>query len=321
MLCRGTDGQSGLRCALCLACLLVCGSALAQTQTRVGTPAAGHGSVSASLQYIAIEERSRVDGSGGVEDFGRIDLRSLYLELDYGLSDRLALSLWLPFKSNRYRGDFPHDPRLLLDARGERFLDDGEWHSSLADVGIGLRWLWREDPLAVTPFISFHWPSRDYPLFTETQAGTQQWRLDLGVNLGDRLGPAHWNTWWQAGVAYSLMEKTRPRDAPARRVNRSMLHLSIGKMLSPESGLSLTLTRRDTYNALDFPFDFRPPFNDDLFYHHDQLLPWEYTTASLAWGRSLGSDWQLDLSYGRTVSLRWGHKYKHALTMGLTRSF
>lgn len=314
---RRRPGPTWMLFALCLGG----GHAAAQTQTRLGVPADGEGSVSATFQYIAIEERSRVDGSGGVEDFGRIDLRSLYLEMDYGLTDRLALTLWAPFKSNRYRGDFPHDPRLLLDPRGERFLDDGEWHGSWADLGIGVRWLWREAPVVVTPFVSFHWPSRDYPLHTETQAGTGQWRLDLGVNVGDRFGPPHWNTWWQAGLAYSVMEKTEPRDAPARRVNRSMAHLTVGKMLSPESGVSLTVTRRDTFNALNFPSEFRPPFNDDLFYFHDQLLPWEYTTASLAWGRSFGDDWQLNLSYGRTIDLRWGHKYKHAVTVGVTRSF
>lgn len=319
---RSSTGRRVTGAAVALLGLaLACGPAAAQTQTRLGVPVDGQGSISATFQYIAIEERSRVDGSGGVEDFGRIDLRSLYLEMDYGLTDRLALTLWAPFKSNRYRGDFPHDPRLLADARGERFLDDGQWHSSWADVGIGLRWLWLEAPVVVTPFVSFHWPSRDYPLFTETQAGTQQWRLDLGVNVGDSFGPPRWNTWWQAGIAYSVMEKTRPRDAPARRVNRSMAHVTVGKLLSPESGISFTLTRRDTFNALHFPEDFRFPFDDDLFYFHDQLLPWEYTTAALAYGRSFGDRWQLNLSYGRTVELRWGHKYEHALTVGLTRSF
>ena len=302
-----------------LACLLIVATAgEAQTQTSIGVPAKGHGSVASTFQYIAIEERNT---GFGVERFGRIDLRSLYFSLDYGLTDRLALSLWMPFKSNRYRGDFPHDPRLLLDPRGERFLDDGDWHSSWGDWGAGLRWQWLAKPVAVTPFVSFHHPSRRYPYFTETQAGTRQWRLDLGVNAGGRVGVPRWNMYWEAGVAYSVMEKTRPRGFAARRVNHSMVHVTVGKLLSPRSRVHATLSRRDTFNALDFPGEFNPPFVDDLFYWHDQLLPWEYTTASLGYERALGTRYQLLVSYGRTVELRFGHRYDHAVTVGLQRAF
>ena len=60
-------------------------------------------------------------------------------------------------------------------------------------MGINLRWQWRTAPIAVTPFVGYYFPSNDYPLFTETQAGTQQWRADFGVNLAGRLGPPRLN--------------------------------------------------------------------------------------------------------------------------------
>jgi hypothetical protein len=97
-------------------------AAAAQTQGKIGVPARGTGTMGVSLQHITITER---DLTILREEFGEITLRSAYFELDYGLTDRLALELTLPYKSNRYVGNQPHDPRLLLDDHGEVFRDNG----------------------------------------------------------------------------------------------------------------------------------------------------------------------------------------------------
>ena len=97
-------------------------TAAAQTQGKIGVPERGRGTMGVTLQHITITERAF---EGASQEFGEITLRSAYFELDYGLTDRLALELTLPYKSNRYVGDQPHDPSLLLNDHGEIFRDDG----------------------------------------------------------------------------------------------------------------------------------------------------------------------------------------------------
>jgi hypothetical protein len=297
--------------------------ATAQTQTAVAVPEAGHGSVGMSFQYSKINQRTIPESfGGGLENFGEITLRSAWLELDYGLTDRLAVSAWVPFKSNRYSGDTPHDPiHDLDDDHGERFLDDGHYHASWGDWGLGLRWQWRTQPVAITPFVSFHYPMRDYPLFTETQAGTGQWRLDLGVNAGARFPGALRNVYWQAGYAYSYMERTEPYDAPARRVNHGTLNLELGWLVSPTTTLRANYAYRKTFNGLTFPEEFNLPPRGDQFYFHDQLFPWESATASVGASWQVGDRWAVVANWGRTVDITWGHKYRSAVSVGVSRSF
>lgn len=293
-------------------------AAYAQTQDKLGVPARGTGTMGVSVQHITITER---DLTILTQEFGEVTLRSAYFELDYGLTDRLALNVTLPYKSNRYVGDQPHDPRLLQDDHGERFLDDGKYHSNWGDIGLNLRWLWRSDPIAVTPFVGYYRPASHYPLFTETQAGTGQWRVDVGVNVGGRLGPPTRNLFWQAGFAYSYMEKTHPSDAPARRANHSLLNVELDWMATPRLTTYLALTRLTPHNALEF-VDFLPGlFTSDLYYWHDRLLPWEYTTWAFGMSYQASEALTLSMGYGRTQSVSFGHLFEPALTFGISRSF
>lgn len=292
--------------------------ACAQTQVNVGVPGRGNGTYGITLQQITIHER---DLDIFRENFGEVSLRSAYFEFDYGLTDRLAINVTLPFKSNRYVGDLPHDPRLLNDDHGEPFYDDGRYHSAWGDMGVNLRWLWKTNPIAVTPFVGYYFPTNDYPLFTETQAGTQQWRADFGVNLAGRLGPPQLNLLWQAGFAYSLMEKTRPADAPGRRVDHSRVSAQLSWRATPTLTPFLALSHYETHNALDFPSEFVGIFTSDQWYYHDQLLPWGYTTWSLGLSYQTPQRWNVSASYGETLNVGFGHIYDPALAFNFTRGF
>lgn len=299
-------------------CVLHSGTALTQTQVNVGVPGRGNGSYGVSLQHITITKR---DLDVVYHEFGEVTLRSAFFDFDYGLTERLALNVTLPFKSNRYIGDQPHDPRLLLDDHGEEFLDDGRYHSAWGDIGVNLRWLWRTDPIGVTPFVGFYFPSNDYPLFTETQAGTQQWRADFGVNVAGRLGPPRLNLTWQAGYAYSLMEKTRPSDAPGRRVNHSRVSVEFLWRATPLITPFLALSHVEPHNALTFPNDFIGILVSDQYYYHDQLLPWGYTTWSLGASYQTAGRLRLSASYGGTLNVGFGHVYEPALAFNIFRGF
>jgi hypothetical protein len=306
--------------AVLVAILAMTPAVTAQTQTEVGVPGRGRGWFSTTLQYGTIHERTAPSiAGGGLEEFGKITLRSVLLELDYGLSDRLAVNVLLPYRSNRYEGDFPHDPRLLENDHGQRFLDDGHYHSEWADWGVGLRYQALLEPLVITPFVSFYAPTHEYPYYTETQAGSLQWRLDLGLNAGDRFGRS--NVYWEAGYAYSYMEATKPEGFPERRVNHGTLHVELGWLATPELTARTVVTYLHTYNGLTFTDDFNPPFTDDLFYYHDRLFKWGGTFASVGVDYRINDIWSVSADFGRTVQLDWGNKIDHAYSLALTCIF
>lgn len=295
--------------------------AQAQTQTSIGVPEKGHGSVSISTQHSLVNRVAAPGAPGGYLEIGEKTLRSTTLELDYGLTDRFALTASIPFMSNRYVGNRPHDPRRLQNPHGEGFIDDGQYRSGWSDWGLGLRWLWRTDPVAITPFVSYHHPSHDYPIFTGTAFGSGQWRVDLGINAGARLPGPIKNLYLQGGYAYSYMERTEPNDSPSYRVNHSVLSLELGYLITPRLNASLGWRYRTTHNALSFPQDFNPPFTDDLYYYHDQLYPLEQSVLNLGVGYQLNDRYSLNFSYGRTLRVEFGHDIKRALGIGITRSF
>jgi hypothetical protein len=295
---------------------------LAQTQTSIGVPLQGHGSVAIVFYQAQAHRRVLPDAfGGGLVEQGDVTQRSATLTFDYGLTDRLALDVTLPFKSNRYVGSTPHDPSRLVDDHGEHLIDDGRYHGGWADAGVGLRWLWRTEPVVVTPFVSLYFPTSDYPIFTAAARGTGQRRLDLGVNVGGRFRGALRNLTWQAGYAYSYMEKTRPANSPDHRVNHSIASVQLGYAFSPQWSTSLGWRYRKTHGALSMPEDFNFPLTDDLFYHHDQLFGLEQGIVEAGAAYQWNDRYTLFASVGRTNHVAFGQEIERALGYGISRSF
>lgn len=303
---------------LALILLVFSAAAGAQTQRTVSVPGRGAGSFGVTLQYVEMKERELIIVR---EQFGKVTSRSAYFEFDYGLTDRLAMTATLPLKSIRYVGPYPHDPSLLRNDHGEELLDDGRYHTNWGDLGISLRWLWRDaDRFALTPFFGYYTPSNDYPLYTETQAGRGQWRFDVGLNAAGILGAPRTNMYWIAGYAYSYMEKVEPTDAPARRVNHSVLSLELGWQVTPLWTTYLVLNDVTSHNGLKLP-EFVDPFVSDQFFYHDQLLPWEQTTWSFGANYAVSERTAVSMSYGRSGPVEFGHFYDPAISLGFEYGF
>jgi hypothetical protein len=286
-------------------------TAAAQTQTWV--PGKGHGSVSVAYQDLYIATHTLSNGAHGFP--GTIDNHSVFIGLDYGLTDRLAVSVGLPFKSNRFVGPGVHNPGTLDDDHGESFMDDGQYHGGWQNVSVTLRYLWKDEGLQVTPFVSFGSPTHDYTTFAHAALGTGQQSLEMGVNIGQRLAPPRQNLYWRAGLSYSVMEKVEDR-----RVNHTTLSAEVGYFLTPRLSASVLATFQRTYNGFDFPQDY-PNQHDDHYYHHDQNLRNDFNNYGAALSFQASPNAALFLTYGHTG---WGentHLIDHAWTVGVTRQF
>lgn len=296
-----------------LAAIALAGATLPASahHTDAWVPAKGHGSMAAAYQHLYVRYHTLSDGTRQVP--GTIRDRSVFLDLDYGLTDRIALSLGGAFKSNRYLG-MPHPP--IADDHDEQFIDDGRYHAGWADWDVGVRYQWRTDPWAITPFVSYGVPVRDYPTYAHSAVGTGQKRLELGVGVGHRFGPPLQNLYFQGAYGYSVMEVV-----DHRRVNHSTLSLELGWFLTPRLTARLTVVGQKTHNGLEFPQDYQPGVDPEQLFHHDQNLRNDFVNVGAGVDVAFNDHTLGFANVGRTV---WGentHLIDYAITVGISRGF
>lgn len=304
------------RCAavvawLAFASLLPWSACLAQTQSWV--PGKGHGS--ASIAYQDLHIGTHTDSHGNPAFPGFIDNHAAFFDFDYGLSDRLAVHVALPFKSNRFVGPGVHNPGTLDDDHGESFQDDGQYHGGWQNWNIALRYQWRDKGLKVTPFVSLGYPTHDYNTFAHSALGTHQRHLQFGVNIGRQFAPPLQKLYFQAGYAYSIMQKVEDRQ-----VNHSTINAEVGWFFTPRFSANLLVTAQKTHNGFDFPEDY-PNRHDDHFFHHDENLRNDFVNVGAGLNFQATPRYSTFLTYGHTV---WGenaHLIQYAWTLGVSRSF
>jgi len=309
----GTWRKRARRTALPLALLLGPGMACtAFAQNQVTVPGAGHGTASFALQNLFIEEHTVSDGTRN--KVGTITTNSVYLNFDYGITDRLAISIGVPYKSSKYVGPRPHDPRTLDDDHGQNFIDDGDFHAGWQDWSVSLRYAWLRGPWMVTPYVQTGTPLRNYTTFGHAAVGTGQWRVEAGVSAGRQFSGAFRNLYFVGGASYTWLE---PTD---RTVNHGTLTAELGYFISPTLSVHLNLAKQKTFNGFEFPQDF-PNQTDDHFFYHDMNLRNDFLNAGI------GLEWQvtdrdrLFVNQGKTLHGDNTHILKYTVTLGYSRSF
>jgi len=281
-------------------------------------PGKGHGSLSVAYQHLYI--RYHTDSHGNRQIPGTIRNRNLLLDVDYGLSDRLAITASAAFKSNRYDQRIPgsaHDPGGLDDDHGEQLLDDGRYHGGWQDWNLALRYLWIDRPhLAVTPYIDYGQPLRDYTVFAHSAVGTGQKQLEAGINIGGRFPAPAQNLSWRTGFGYAYMEKEGDR-----RVNHGTWDAELGYFLTPRLTVRGVIVVRRTHNGLDFPEDYASSHVDDVFFHHDQNIRNDFLNVGAGVDYQLSDRYTAFANLGRTLRGDNTHLIDYALTLGVARGF
>lgn len=314
----------------CCAVLIAACAGSPQARAQAWVPGKGQGSVGMTYQQKQSTRLTNADGSSA--KFGKVIDRTLSLDLDYGMSERWAVTVGVPFSRNRYTGDDPHDPRGFPFPNDQRFLDDGQDHAGWSDWSVGLRYQWRKRPFLVTPFIAYLQPSHDYTFFSHAALGTRQRAVQLGVHVGNWFPLPLQDMYWQAGYAYTIEQSTRNIDRVAyaflpddRRVNHGALSLEFGGNITPRLGAHLRVNHTNSYghgvHAIeDFANpDGSPNFNN-IFYH-DQLLLLRTTKASVGLEYQLTDRYQLSFDWGRTLRAADAHFWKYETSIGISRRF
>jgi len=287
----------------------------AQGDAQAWVPGKGHGTFALAVGTQTSEGQLLDDGTN--VSVGEVTSKALYLAIDYGLTDRLAVTLAIPFIEKKYEGPAPHRPTFLLDPRYHDmpFLDDGDYHGSWQDFSLRLRYNLKPEPFLITPYVALNTPSNDYAFFAHSAVGTQQTRLQFGIDFGKVFEAPLQNLYLQGGYSYTFVEEEFDVN-----VDFSTVKLEVGYLLSPQWTVKLVATGQKSHGGLEFPSEFSS-FRDEKWLHHDQIQRSDYVLVGVGLSYQVNDDWGLFGYYGETV---WGENsinIDQAVTVGLTRSF
>jgi hypothetical protein len=267
-------------------------------------PSKGEGA--AAILYQDSFVKDHLLASGARQDRGHVRSNTFIFDVTYGLTDRIALTLGVPFVRSRYTGAFPHpNPQ-----------DDGQAHSGFQDVRFGLRYNLLQGPLAITPFVGTNMPSHDYATFAHAALGTRVRDLEIGAYVGRLLNPFLPNAFIQARYSYAFAE----RIVDVRR-DRSNLNLEIGYFVTPSVRIFALGAGQKIHGGIDLPDAGWRSLPPDQGPHHDRIARADMLDAGGGIQVSVTRSLDVFGSYVKTLAGRNGHALERAITIGASWSF
>jgi len=241
---------------------------------------------------------------------GRVRTNAVFLDVGYGLTDRLAFSAALPWAYSKYEGPRPHQLPV----------DNGQYHGTFADYRFELRYNAVREPLVLTPFVAYVVPSHNYVYFAHSAVARGLHEYQLGFNAGRRLDPLVPNGVVHLRYSFAFVDKVLGASH-----NRSTVSLEAGYFLTPSLTVKGIGLYSRTHGGIDFPQpgtqDFTDFVNSPYWPHHDQLA--RNNDLSVGGGVSVAVTGTMDV-YASYVTSVWGqngHAFQPGIGVGATWGF
>ncbi len=269
-----------------------------------------------TLLYQYGFDRYHAMSQGEAVDRGHTSLQALMVDVDYSLTDRLAVRLGLPYIKGKYSGSQPH---LLVRGQPDTVvaLDDGRYHGGLQDVRFDVRYNVSRKKLMVTPFFQASVPSHSYPTLGHGAVGTDQREYRIGVNLGGRLNPFLPKAYVQGRYAFGMVEQVA-HIAP----KRSYAEFQFGYVLSRHVSIQASTVWNHSHNGIDFINSVFPNnLTDEQYLNHDRISRLNLLDVGSSASYAITQKTNLFVGWGRSI---WGtntHLRALVLTVGVTKSF
>ena len=249
-------------------------------------------------------------------DLGPTRSRSMLVDVTYGVTDKVSVSVGLPWMATKYSGRSPHP---LQDFSGPTPLDNGNWHSTTQDFRFDLRYNVTRNLLGkgivVTPYVGSILPSHDYPFFAHAGYGRQLKEVQVGVAAAKLFEEAG-HLLVQGRYGYGFTEKVLDISH-----NRSVASLEVGYFVTPRLRLMALSSGQRTHGGIDLTPNARAVLPAEQFLHHDQITRDIGLSVGAGASFSLTQTFDVYGSWLRTVTQRNGHLLDRGVTVGLSWSF
>jgi hypothetical protein len=261
--------RGGLPAVWLLVSLLPSPAAHAQAWVR----AAGEGAVTVATQVIDNTGHILTDGS--TQPLGKSRSAAIYVEFDYGISDRVSVTAGVPVVFVRYLG--PRPPAGVPEPPMVQEVDRCYcWHQGLQDFGFSARYNLLGGPASVTPSIAVGVPSHGYDYIGEAVVGRRLLEMRLAVDAGARLDSISPRLTVQGRYSYAIVEQFL--EVPN---NRSNVAAEVAFRLTDALTVQGNVLRQVTHGGLRAGTQGPTPPNgypwgeittEELFQQHDRLM-------------------------------------------------
>ena len=235
----------------------------AEAAAQAWLPPKGEATLALGFLRMSADEHLNYQGDGVAP--GAMIWNNVMSDLSYGVTDRLAVRLNVPFVISKYGGNLPHTPLA-----GRANLDDGDWHSTFQDLLAEVRFRATSGSIAVTPFVAVSVPTHYYEYYGHGAAGRKLVEGQFGVAAGRLLDPLLPNGYVQVRYMYGVPEKVLGISH-----NRSQLNFETGYLLGPAFTVRFLGSWQRTHGGWRVPIDY-PPFTSPQFQAHDQVSRNDY---------------------------------------------
>jgi hypothetical protein len=272
-------------------------------------PPAGTGAVAIVTQ--ALDHHGHVDENGTAIADGKSLNLGIEAAVTYGVTDRVSISVTLPYIFAKYRGPGPPPPFVPFLPVDSCFCVHSAWQDVNAVAQFHPRPR-RARAVAVAPFVGLSVPSHDYNHVGEAVVGRHLREIQIGTDGSARLDWLSERLSIDGTYRYAVVE--RVLDIPN---NRSNVRMSGTIAWTRQLSAGVDVLWQHTHGGLRFPDDVAP-FAERIA-EHDRLLRDDNVrlgaSASYAWPR-----WQVSgslLGYTHGVNT---HEMR-AYTVAVTRIF
>ena len=250
-------------------------------------PPKGEGFVSLTYQNLYV--RNHLDYRGQKEDVGHIKANNLLMGVSYGITDRLALSIELPYIFSKYSGPFP-----------ESDLDDGSYHRTFQDFRFDLRYNALQRPFVLTPFFAAVLPSHGYGTVGHAAAGRDLREYQVGMDAGRQLGPFLPRAYVNAQYSYAFVQGVEDFN-----LNRSRADFEVGYFVTRSFSLRGLGSWQWTYGGIEFSPDLED--HPEHFGVHDRAARANFTRLGGGAAFSVNRSVDIYAAVVTTVAGRNGH--------------
>lgn len=238
-----------------------------------------------SITYHNVEAEGHFTRTGDRLALGGSQSQAVQILLDYSLTDRVALTLSIPYLWARNGAD----PSPVLGHTG---IDDGRYHSTWQDWRVGVRRSLLEGALAASGSIDFVIPSHNYDVRGEAAPGRGLHEMIAAIQAG-RQFPSQ--LYLHARYAHAFVENDLNIST-----DRDNLDLEIGLPISERITVSVVGGWQETRGGLTDAVFSHPDSTE--FLEHDRLLDADHVNVGVGARASLSETIVLHASYVRTVA-------------------
>ena len=248
-------------------------------------------------------------------DLGEIDSNVFLLDTTYGITDRIALSVSLPFIVSRYTGHRPHH------GTQSSVMDDGSWHSTFQDFRFSVRYNAVRGRTVITPFVGTAIPSHKYEYWAHSAAGRRLRELHAGLAAARLLDEVSPGLFVQGRYSFSFPQRVVDQGLDLRP-HRSNADLEIGYFVTPSFSVSALAVGQVTHGGIDlFPPTVENPLTPVQRQHHDQIARENFLNVGVNAAFEINESFAVHGSVLRQVAGRNNHQMDRAVSVGLTWTF